>query len=173
MSDAGRALYAVGKVVKVFGIRGEVVVQPMTDSLERFKKLRTVFVGRDDDNAVASEVEHVRVESRGVRLKFAGTNDRTAAGRFVGSLIFVGEADRVRLARKQYFIHDVIGLTVVDQAGSTIGTVKDVLRMPAQDVYVVATGGRDVMIPAVKEFIISIDLGTRSMKVHLIEGMLD
>ena len=169
----GRTLYAVGKIVKVFGIGGEVVVQPMTDSVKRFKKLKTVFVGHDETDAVTSLVERVHVGSRGARVKIAGTDDRNSAERLVGSLLFVDEQDRIRLSKERYFIHDIIGLTVVDEEERTIGSIKDVLRLPAHDVYVVEAGGREVMLPAVKEFIRSIDLKTKSMRVHLIEGMVE
>jgi 16S rRNA processing protein RimM len=67
----------------------------------------------------------------------------------------------------------VIGLHVVDQEEKALGVVKDVLRLPAHDVYVLDLNGREIMIPAVKEFIKSIDLDARTMRVKIIEGMLD
>lgn len=168
-----RALYAVGKIAKAFGIRGEVIVRPLTDSATRFKKLSKVFVGLVEANAVASEIDRVRVSARGVRVKLAGVNDRTAAETLVGSLIFVDEQHRISLSRERYFVHDVIGLTVLDDDGAELGTVKDVLKLPAHDVYVVENAGREIMVPAVKEFIRSIDMKNKLMRVHLIEGMVE
>jgi 16S rRNA processing protein RimM len=172
-------LFAVGKVVKVFGVRGEVIVQPMTDLPERFKQLKRVYVGRSEGGSTSSgdepaeaTVEHVRVEPRGVRVKLAGVNDRNGASRLVGLLMFVGMPDRIRIPKGRYFIHDLLGMSVIDQEGKRVGILKDVLRLPAHDVYVIDSDGQEVMVPAVKEFITAIDPATGTMRVKLIEGMV-
>jgi 16S rRNA processing protein RimM len=66
-----------------------------------------------------------------------------------------------------------MGLTVIDESGGHVGTVTDVMKLPAQDVYVVRTGEREIMIPAVREFIRKIDIGSGTMKVRLIDGMME
>jgi 16S rRNA processing protein RimM len=70
-------------------------------------------------------------------------------------------------------VHDVIGLFVRDEQGNELGTLEDVLQYPAHDIYVVRGGGREIQIPAVKEFITAIDIHARSMTVRLIEGMVE
>ncbi|MBM2841023.1 MAG: rimM [Bacteroidetes bacterium] len=72
-----------------------------------------------------------------------------------------------------YFVHDVVGMTVVDEHDNNIGTIKDVLRFPAQDVYLVEHNGNEWMIPAVKEFVDSIDVASKTMRVRLIDGLVD
>jgi len=166
------SLYAIGRVVKAFGIKGEVVVQPMTDSVSRFKKLKRVFVGLDEAGAREVAVEFVRMGTRGVRIKLHSIESRSAAEECVGSLLFVDEADRVHLPRGKYFVHDIIGMRVISEVGEEIGVVKDVLKLPANDVYVVEMNGREGMIPAVKEFVRDINVTTRTMRVRLIEGMI-
>jgi len=166
-------LIAVGEFIKVFGIHGELVVRPMTDSMQRLRKLKRVFVGLNADTAVEAAVDSVRVEGRGVRVKLSQVDDRDAARDIVGGLLFVDEADRVRLPKGRYFVHDVIGLTVIDEGHCVVGKVTDILRLPAHDVYVVRSGDREVMVPAVKEFIKGIDVEAKTMKVHLIEGMVE
>jgi 16S rRNA processing protein RimM len=173
LSSSTHVLFAVGEFVKAFGIKGEIVVRPMTDSVQRLGKLRRVFVGQTAATAQETTVEFVRVERRGVRVKLSHVDDRIAAERIVGALLFVDETDRTRLPKGRYFIHDVVGLTVIDEGHRTIGTVRDVLRMPAHDVYVVRSGDHEVMVPAVKQFIKSIDLKTKTMRVRLIEGMTE
>ena len=173
MIRKSQTLYAIGKVSKAFGIKGEVVVKPMTENPARFKKLKQVHVGRRSDETSVCMIEHVQVEPRGVRLKILGTSDRTGAEKFVGSLIFVDEEQRVAPKKGSHFIHDVIGLSVVDEDGKTLGTIKDVLQYPAQDVYVIVHDGQEWMVPAVREFVRSIDMASRTMKVRLIEGMIE
>jgi ribosomal 30S subunit maturation factor RimM len=98
-------LYAVGRIVKAFGIKGEVVVQSMTSSPSRFKKLGHVFVGSTEAEAEASEVEYVSVEHRGVRVKLGSVHNRTEAERLGRMLCFCeqegqGPADEGNLLRR-------------------------------------------------------------------------
>ncbi|MDL1892355.1 16S rRNA processing protein RimM, partial [Sphingobacteriales bacterium CHB3] len=79
----------------------------------------------------------------------------------------------VRLPKGSYFIHNIIGLRVIGENDEAIGVVKDVLKYPANDVYVVERYGNEVLLPAVKEFIKKIDMESGTMTVRLIEGMLD
>ncbi len=168
-----RDLVAIGKLVKAFGIQGHLVVLPMTDALKRFRRLSDVFIGTDAAVAVEQHVERAIVEQRGVRLKIAGVNDRTAAEQLVGAILFVEERHSVRLPKGRYFIHQIVGMAVVDETRGPVGTVRDVLKLPAHDVYVVAYRDKEYMIPAVKEFIRRIDVPAGQITVRLIEGMID
>jgi len=166
-------LYAVGRIVKAHGIKGDVVVTPMTNSLQRFAKLKRVFIGRASKDVRPVRIESVSVGGRGVRLKFAEIEDRTAAEGLRGEIVFVDKQERVRIPKGTFFIHDVIGLRVVDEEENNVGVVKDVLQLPAHDIYVIDSRGREVMVPAVKEFIKLIDISTGTMKVKLIDGLVD
>lgn len=148
-------------------------MQPMTDFPARFLKLRVLWMGADNVSAAETAVEKAVVSSRGIRLKLKGVDDRTVAKRLRGKLLFVDEAHRAKLPRGQYFVHDVLGLAVSEEGGGDLGTVADVLRYPASDVYVVRGERGEILIPAVKEFIRSVDMGTRKMTVRLIEGMTE
>lgn len=168
-------LIAVGQIVKTFGIRGDVVVRPMTDDVQRFKNLKRVFVGSEEQTAIETQVTDVVLDRvrRGVRLRLATCTTRSSAEALVGSLLFVDERDAIRPAEGAYYIHDLIGLRVVDLQGTTVGVVRDVVRYPAQDVYVLDCKGREVLVPAVKEFIKHIDPASGTMTIHFIEGMLN
>lgn len=170
---SSRTLLAVGKIVKPFSIRGELVVLPMTTNPARFRKLKHVLVGPTDAQVADYGILSARVEPRGVRITLRGITDRTAAEKLVGSLLFVDEKDAVRLPKGSYFIHNIIGLRVIGENDEALGVVKDVLKYPANDVYVVERNGNEVLLPAVKEFIKKIDLKSGTMTVRLIEGMLD
>jgi 16S rRNA processing protein RimM len=170
---ARETFLAIGTIVKAFGIRGEVVVRAYTDSTARFQRLKEVHVGPDAGRAAAIRIDRTSVEPRGVRLKLAGIDDRNAAEALVGSVLFVDDRHRAKPPRGRFFIHEVIGLRVCDEEGRVLGTVREVLKMPAQDVYVVERHGRDVMIPAVKEFVREIDPVAGIMRVRLIEGLLE
>ena len=106
-------------------------------------------------------------------LKLKGIDDRNAAESLRGKVLFVDEAHRAKLPEGEYFVHDVLGLAVREEGGTDLGTVADVLRYPASDVYVVRGDRGEILIPAVKEFVRSVDLGARTMTVRLIEGMIE
>lgn len=173
MSGQERDLLAVGSIVKALGLKGDVVVRPLTDVPDRFRTLKAVWLGSDAMSVAPGRIEGVSVERRGVRIKFVGIEDRTAAEKLCGKLVFIDEADAIRLPAGRYFVHDVIGLSVRDEHGNDLGIVADVLRYPANDVYVVRGRGREMMIPAVKEFVLAIDIAARAMTVRLIEGMVE
>lgn len=173
MSSTHHTLYAVGKIQKAFGVKGEVVIKMMTPSPSRFKKLKQVYVGTRPEEARLTRIEFVRLDGRGVRLGFAGITDRTAAEFLTGNLIFVDESEILRPKKGSYFVHEMVGLRVIDECNKEVGVVKDVLRFPAQDVYVVEKEGHEWMLPAVKEFVTSVDVATGVMRVRLIEGMME
>jgi 16S rRNA processing protein RimM len=170
---SGPVRIAVGKIVKPFGIKGELVVQAMTDDLGRLGRLGSAWYSRGKDAASEVRVERVRLGQRGVCIKLAGVEDRTGAEHLVGGFLYVDEAEAQQPPEGRYFIHDIVGLEVFDQNEHCIGAVTDVLKLPGHDVYVVTMGSREVMIPAVREFVKSIDVKTGTIRVHLIEGMLE
>jgi 16S rRNA processing protein RimM len=171
-SSERRFLIAVGKIAKPFGIRGDLVIYPMTDNPERFKNLKRVFVGHAEDSVTETHVTHVVVEPRGVRLRLSAFASRTAAESLTGALLFVDQQDAIKPKTGSYFIHDLIALKVVDTEGNDVGVLKEVMKYPAHDVYVIERNGTEIAIPAVKDFIKNIDLEQRTMTVQLIEGML-
>jgi len=164
-------LLAVGRIVKAFGIRGEIVVQPMTDSPERFRELRSVLMGKEAGSVREVHIEESSISHRGVRVRIAEITDRTAAERVVGSFLFVDSEHRLRIPRGRFFVHELVGMSVLDEEGRVRGVVTDVLKLPAHDVYVVEHKGGEFMIPAVREFIRDIDVEQRILKVRIIEGL--
>lgn len=175
MSTAIRDLVAVGKIVKVFGVKGDVIVTPLTDVPGRFRDLRRVFLGKTSpapgEEARETTITHVHAAPRGIRVTLECAADRTAAEGLVGLLILVPSAERATLPAGTYFVDDLIGLAVRTEDGERVGVLKEVMHMPAHDVYAIETGGEDVLLPAVREFVLGVDLQARTLTVKLIEGM--
>lgn len=164
---------AVGKISGPVGLRGEVKVIPLTDTLERFELLRKVWIGPDAARRDEFVVEDVRFAGLHVVVKFGGIDDRSSAERLKDSLVLISRADVVRPAEGSYFIDDVLGMEVVTEEGKRVGVVREVLRLPSNDLWQVESGQRYISIPAVKEFIRKVDLRTRTVVIHEIEGLLD
>jgi 16S rRNA processing protein RimM len=164
-------LLAVGQVAKAFGIHGDLVVRSLADSPERFRRLQAVHVGRSAQATRPAAVESVTIEARGIRIHLKGVNDRTAAEALRGCFLFVDGKHRARPGRGRYFVHEIVGLRVVDERGTQRGVVKEVLKLPAQDVYVIADGAAEYMLPAVREFVREVDLAAGLLRVRLIDGI--
>jgi len=135
---AVRDLIAIGAIVKAFGIKGEIIIEPLTDMPERFRSLRRVLLvsetaakGLADEKPVVTEVTAVQIEARGIRMSLACAPDRTAAEALVGKLVMIPQEEAVTLPPGTFFVHQVIGYRAVDEHGATLGTLADVLRFPA------------------------------------------
>ncbi len=171
--SSGPGFYAVGVVAKVFGVKGEVKVHSYSRSLVEFEELRSVLVGKKEEGAVRKEIEKVVARGNDIYVKFRDISDRNASELLVGHFLFVEKAQRKRLATGEYFVDDFLGLEVRDKENKRLGVVKDVLNYPAHDVYVVQTVGANVMVPAVKEIIRSVDLKHRTMIIDPPEGLFE
>ena len=153
-----------GKIVNTFGIRGEVKLQPWCDSAEFLRRFKVLYYdGKPHDVASA------RVHKDMLILRFADCGDVNAAMALKNKLVYFAREDAA-LPEGRFFIADLLGADVVDEAGKTVGKLTDVLDMPAGQIYVVQ-GEREHTIPAVPEFILDINAEDGVIRVHMIEGM--
>lgn len=154
-----------GKVVNTHGVKGELKIEPWCDSPEFLLQFKQLLIGGTVYRVLAS-----RVHGSMVLAKLEGIDSVQQAQRLKEKPVSIDRTD-VALPEGRYFVQDLIGLTVVDQDGARVGTLYDVLSLPAQDVYVVRDEDGEHYIPAVPEFVQSIDLQAGVMSVCLIEGM--
>lgn len=163
----------VGVITKTHGIRGEVKVYPTTDSPDRFSDIDKIKV-RQGNRVKELHVENARYFKNLVILKFKGIDDINDVEAFKGADLYVDREDGVELSEGEYYIADIIGITVVTDTGETLGKVKDVLETGANDVYIVERDGeKDLLLPAIKECILSVDIEENIMTVHVMDGLLD
>lgn len=159
----------IGKIVNVVGLKGEVKVYNYSDSDEIYRTTEAVYVGED-----LVDIENVRLQKNMVILKLAGISDRDAAEAVRGKELFITEADLPELPEGQYYIRDLIGMSVKEENGRILGKVSDVIQNTAQDIFEVENAdGRKILIPKVDQFVLEIDKTARQIRVRLIEGMLD
>lgn len=154
-----------GEIVNTHGIRGEVKLLPWSDSPAFLLDFKTLYV-----NGQAMTVEAARVHKTTLLVKFAGVNTVEEAMRLKGKRVSIARKD-AKLPKGSFFLADLIGLTVKDENGQTIGTVKEVLTPSVQNVYVIETPSGEKLVPAVPEFIKRVDIEGGEMLVSLIEGM--
>jgi 16S rRNA processing protein RimM len=168
----GRSV-TVGHVTKPQGLKGEVRVSLFDGSVDMFSRLRRMTAVKQGEPLRAVTLEAVRTHGRTVVARFIEATDRAAAESLVGCDLEVPEEDIPRLPSGEFYTYQLEGLEVVTESGEPLGTLEEVLGMPAHDVYVVREGDREVMLPATEEVIKEIDLEKGRVVVHLLEGLLD
>ncbi|MBR4718750.1 MAG: 16S rRNA processing protein RimM [Lachnospiraceae bacterium] len=164
-------LLQVGIISSTHGVHGEMKVFPTTDDARRFKKLESVMLdtGRE---LLQVEIESVRFFKQFVIIKFKDYDSINDVEKYKGKSIFVTRKDAVGLEEDEYFIADLIGVKVLDDSGTELGVISDVLQTGANDVYVVALfKGGELLLPAIKQCILSVDIEGGVMKVHVPEGL--
>ncbi len=166
-------LLQVGAITQTHGVRGEVKVFPTTDDPGRFKKLKKVLLDTGKET-IELEIESVRFFKQFVILKFKGIDSLNDVEIYKKKNLYVTRENAVKLKKDEYFIADLIGLEVFEEDGSLIGELKDVLITGANDVYVVE-GSKygEVLIPAIKDCILKVDMEERRMEVHLLPGLVE
>lgn len=166
-------LLQVGVITTTHGVRGEVKVFPTTDDAKRFKRLKETVLDTGKEQLVL-EIEGVKFFKNMVILKFKGYDNMDDVMKFKQKSIYVTRKNAVRLSRDEYFIADLIDLRVYDEEDKEIGTIVDVMSTGANDVYVInMIDGRELLLPAIKDCILQVDMENRRMKVHVLEGLLD
>ena len=165
-------LLQVGIITSTHGVRGEVKVYPTTDDPRRFRRLKEVVLdtGREKINL---EIEGVKFFKQFVILKFKGLDNINDIEKSRQKSLYVTRKNAVRLQRDEYFIADLIGLKVQDEDGTELGTVKEVIETGANDVYIVdRVDGEEVLLPAIHDCVLDVDVEKNTMTVHLMKGLV-
>ena len=166
-------LLRVGVITSTHGVRGEVKVFPTTDDMNRFKKLKTVILDTGKEQKTL-EIEQVKFFKNMVILKFKGFDNINDVEMWRQKDLLITRDQAVKLNPDENFIVDLIGLAVMTDDGKKLGEMVDVLQTGANDVYVVKTGsGKEVLLPAIKDCILNVDLEKCEMLVHVLDGLLD
>jgi len=164
-SSPGEPVFlAVGRLRRSHGIQGEILMDILTDFPERLRKGKTVFVG---DAHEPMRIENLRGHDRELIIHFEGITTPEEVVRLRNAHVFVKTSELPRLPEGEFYHHQLIGLTVVDEAHKTLGTFDSILETGANDVYVVKTPeGKDLLFPAIEEVVLGVDLEKREMTVR-------
>lgn len=162
----------VGVITQTHGIKGEVKVFPTTDDASRFKKLKEVIMDTGRER-LHMEVEGVKFFKQYAIVKFKGYDSINDVEKYKGSKLYVTRDKAVRLKKDEYFIADLIGMQVITEDGEPFGVLKDVMATGANDVYVVERGdSSEVLLPAIRECVLKIDMEQGLITVHIMDGLL-
>ncbi len=148
----------VGQIIKAFGIKGEVKVKPITDDINRFKKLKLVYIGETPYKIIAC-----RIAEGFVYLSFIGVSDRNTSETLVGKMLEIDRVNAVDLEEGRYFISDMIGCKVILSDGSNVGVITEVAQYGAADVITVKDGDKVCRFPFIKKLNSNFDIENKIM----------
>ena len=158
----------VGQVTSIHGIAGEVKVMPWADSPEFLCQFKTMYL---DGGRRPVRVEQARVQKNMVLLKLEGISDPDSARALRNTILFIDRKD-AQLPEGSIFLADLYGLEVRDaKTDAVLGSVADIMTLPANNVYVVRGGEREILIPAVPQFIAETNVEKGYIKVNMMEGL--
>ena len=163
----------VGVITSTHGIKGEVKVFPTTDDAGRFKELRHVILDAGKEQ-IPLEVQNVKFFKQFVILKFKGIDNINDIERYKGCSLYVTREDAIPLEEDEYYIADLQGMQMYTEDGELFGTLRDVMETGANDVYIVDSKEHgEVLIPAIHDCILDVDLDEQKMTIHLLPGLID
>lgn len=162
----------VGVISSTHGVRGEVKVFPTTSDKERFRDLKSVTLDTGKER-ISLEIQQVKFFKQMAILKFRGIDSINDIERYKGKSLWVPREEALPLGEDEYYIADLIGMEVSLEDDTYFGRLRDVIETGANDVYAVETAeGREVLIPAIKECILQVDVQAGKMRIHLMKGLV-
>lgn len=168
--------FEIGNIAGTQGIKGLVRVFPTTDDPSRFTLLKE-FIIELHGKRTTFTIERVSFHKQFVLVKLSGIEDMTAAETLKGGRVLIPESEALPLGQDEYFMRDLYGLAVYTEEGCYLGEITDIFRTGANDVYEVTDNGqkekKPILLPAIKQCILNIDLSEKKMTVHLLKGLVE
>ncbi|NJN79797.1 MAG: 16S rRNA processing protein RimM [Anaerolineales bacterium] len=169
-SPKGESIYlAIGFLRRPHGVMGEMIMDLHTDFPERIKTGRKVYLG---DKHEAATIGNVRAHGDGLLIKIRGCDTPETAGRYRNHWVYVKSTEVPQLPAGQVYKYELVGLQVMDDENNLLGEVTEVLETGANDVYVVKNAEKEILLPAIPDVILKVDMESKVMTVHLIDGLI-
>lgn len=164
--------FEIGQIVNHFGIKGMVKVNPFTDDISQFEKLKSILLVKDGKLSEV-EIEETKYSKNQVLLKLKGIDTVEEAEKYRGCHLKIARSNSKKLPKDTYFIADLLGLTVYTDENILLGKVEDIYNSGANDIYVIKSeDGKQILLPGTKEVIKQIDLEQERITVHIIKGLI-
>lgn len=169
--------YEIGRITGAHGVRGDMLLAPLTDYPERFYGMERLDISAGGKPSRSYKVVRLEpYEGKNVFfLHLEGVDDRNAAEAMRGASVTVKAEERVELSEDEYWLDDIIGLSVLSAAdGGNLGVITDVMHTGSNDVYIVKTPeGKTKAIPAIADVVKTVDVEAGTMTAVIPEGLWD
>ncbi|UCE06844.1 MAG: 16S rRNA processing protein RimM [bacterium] len=163
---------SIGIITKAYGVKGELMVIPITDEPQQFERLKNISIKYQTGEREFFPIEKVRVKPNRIILKLTGINERNQALTLKGLYVDKHLDECKDLPPDEYYIFDLIGMNVKTTDNLWLGEVTDVLTLPANDVYVINDGSKEYLIPAIKDVIKKVNLEDKYILIEPLDGLL-
>ena len=163
----------IGKIVNTHGLRGEVKAVAWTDSPEDFEKIKNIII-KHRQGDINCKITNIKYQKNNLILKLSGIDSIEEAEKLKNSVLCAKRDELGPLPDGVYYIADIIGMQVFDENEALLGTVSDVLQTGSRDIYCVKRDGkRDLLLPVIDDVILSVDLDSKKIHAHIMEGLDD
>lgn len=165
--------FIIGKILKPFGVSGEVKVLPITDNVERFKDIPFIYI-KKYNTYVKVPVSSSRIADRFALLKLSGALNRDDVDKYRGKYLYIDRENAVNLEKNSYYYYDILECRVVTTEGVELGVVDDIKNAGSCDIYVVKLKDREdvIMIPAISDVVKKIDIRSKKIEIKLLDGLI-
>lgn len=161
----------MGRIVGAHGIAGNLKFLSYAESLDIFEAGRTLVARREAGNEAAFEIQWAKPLGRTALLSLKGVVTRSQAEALIGCDLFLDKTTLPKLEAGTYYWADLIGIEVYSVDGILLGRIESILPTGSNDVYVIKQAGRELLLPALRSVIKSVDLEARRMEVEVPEGL--
>jgi 16S rRNA processing protein RimM len=170
-SPTGEPVFlAVGKLRRPHGVHGEIIMDVLTDFPERLKPGKKLVVGAQH---LPLQIRSVRGHDQALLISFMGYDTPEQAGELRNQILYSTTAEQPPLEEGEYYHHELIGLKVFDEQDVLLGELAEILETGANDVYVVRPElGPEILIPAIEEVVLEVNLEKKAMRVHVLPGLI-
>ena len=165
-------LLKVGVITTTHGVRGEVKVFPTTDDAERFLDIEYVLLDTGKELRRLN-IQNVKFFKNLAILKFEGVDNINDIEMYKGRDLWIPREEAQELGEDEYYVADLIGMDVLLENGEKLGVLRDVMETGANDVYIVdRVDGEEVLLPAIHDCVLDVDVEKNTMTVHLMKGIV-
>ena len=162
----------IGQIVNTFGIKGMVKIKPFTDDINRFDRLKKIYISNKNGKK-EYQIQEVKYHKNMVLMKLEGVDTLEQADLLRQSYLLVDRADEEPLEEGVYYIVDLLGLEVYTDDNKLLGKVDDIFNTGSNDIYVVKDEmGKQILLPGIPDVLKNVDLEKGKITVHLIPGLI-
>lgn len=162
----------IGRVANTHGVRGGIKVFPTTDDITRFKQLKSVTLEDIKGNDTEYKIVGLKYAGKFAVLQLEGIDDMEQAIALKQSIVKIPRKQALPLGKDEFYVEDLVGLEIYEE-NNKIGVLVDVLFTGSNEVYVIEmTDGRELLLPAIKDCVLKVNLKKKRMDIHIMEGLL-
>ena len=164
-------LFAAGEVVKTRGLHGCLKILCYVEEISTFAKLQFIYIEQNSGQRNRFKLKKIDFSGKALFVELEGIPDLESAQRLVGCKVFLPKEALGTLPEGEYYWQDIIGLSVYSEDNKYIGRIESVFPTGSNDVYVCRGEEREILLPAISEVILKIDINRQFMTVRLLEGL--